>query len=140
MRRKENLHQHELIGLRLRVVRSVDPGVEGMEGTVVDETREMLTVERDGGRADAWVPKRGTQLELVLEDGSTAALEGDRIAFRPEDRTKRARGGSAHVDDGRQKGAQRRRRSSPSTRRNDRSNVTIVQDEGEERDGEGQEG
>ncbi len=118
MRDKENLHQHELIGLRLRVVRSDDTGVEGMEGTVVDETREMLAVERGGARGTAWVPKRGALLELELEDGSTATLEGDRIAYRPEDRTKRARGGNAHGKDGRREGAGRRRGHGPSAGRN----------------------
>lgn len=119
MRNKDNLHQHELIGLRLRVVRSDDPGVEGMEGTVVDETREMLAVERDGDRAAAWVPKRGTRLELELEDGSTATLDGDRIAFRPEDRTKRARGGTHRPKDGRRIRGHRHRRPGPSGDRSD---------------------
>ena len=92
MRTADNLAQHELVGLRLRVVRARDGGLVGMEGTVVDESREMLAVERDGGKGTARVPKRGTRFELRLEDGSTAVIDGDAIAFRPEDRTKRARG------------------------------------------------
>jgi ribonuclease P protein subunit POP4 len=92
MRKADNLARHELIGLRLRVVRARDEGMVGMQGTVVDESREMLAVERDGGKGTAHVPKRGARFELQLEDGTTAAIDGDAIAYRPEDRTKRARG------------------------------------------------
>ena len=85
MRTRENLLQHELIGLRLRVVRSTDKGRLNMEGTVVDETREMLVIE-DGRR----IPKRGSAFELTLEDETSVVIEGDELAYRPEDRVKRA--------------------------------------------------
>jgi ribonuclease P protein subunit POP4 len=87
MRDSENLLQHELIGLRLRVVRSRDEGRLNMEGTVVDETREMFVIEDGTLRR---IPKRGSSFELTLEDGSTVVLEGDDLAYRPEDRVKRA--------------------------------------------------
>ena len=87
MRNGSNLHMHELVGLRLRVVQASDGGMVGMEGIVVDETRETLVI---GGDARRVVPKRGNTFEFTLEDGSTAVLDGDAIAFRPEDRTKRA--------------------------------------------------
>ena len=87
MRDSKNLLQHELIGLRLRVVRSRDEGRLNMEGTVVDETREMFVIEDGTLRR---IPKRGSAFELILEDGSTVVLEGDDLAYRPEDRVKRA--------------------------------------------------
>ncbi len=86
MRNGSNLHMHELVGLRLRVVQASDGGMIGMEGIVVDETRETLVIEGERRRT---LPKRGTTFEFTLEDGSTAALIGDDIAYRPEDRTKR---------------------------------------------------
>jgi ribonuclease P protein subunit POP4 len=61
----------------------------GMEGTVVDETRETLVIERGARRT---LPKRGNVFEFTLEDGTTVVLEGDAIAYRPEDRIKRAAG------------------------------------------------
>ena len=60
-----------------------------MVGMVVDETRETLVIDADGRRT---VPKRGNAFEFTLEDGSTAVVEGDAIAYRPEDRVKRAAG------------------------------------------------
>lgn len=87
MRNKENLHMHELTGLRVRVVLATDGGMVGMEGTVMNETRETLVIEEGHERI---VPKRGTTFEFTLDDGSTSVLEGDTIAYRPEDRIKRA--------------------------------------------------
>jgi len=89
MRNENNLHMHELVGLRLRVVQASDGGMVGMEGIVVDETRETLVIEDTRRRT---LPKRGNAFELTLEDGSTVVLEGDTIAYRPEDRVKRAGG------------------------------------------------
>lgn len=89
MRNESNLHMHELIGLRLRVVQASDGGMVGMEGIVVDETRETLVIDGDRRRTLA---KRGNAFEFTLEDGSTAVVQGDAIAFRPEDRVKRASG------------------------------------------------
>jgi ribonuclease P protein subunit POP4 len=78
---------HELVGLRLRVVQASDGGMVGMEGIVIDETRETLVIDGDRRRI---IPKRGNAFEFTLEDGSTAVIDGDAIAFRPEDRIKRA--------------------------------------------------
>ena len=89
MRNENNLHMHELVGLRLRVVRASDGGMVGMEGIVVDETRETLVIEDTRRRT---LPKRGNAFELTLEDGSTVVLDGDAIAYRPEDRVMRAGG------------------------------------------------
>ena len=54
---------------------------------MMNETRETLVIEEGHERT---VPKRGTTFEFTLDDGSTSVLEGDAIAYRPEDRIKRA--------------------------------------------------
>jgi ribonuclease P protein subunit POP4 len=89
MRNESNLHMHELVGLRLRVVQASDGGMVGMEGIVVDETRETLVI---GGDRRRTIPKRGNAFEFTLDDGKTAVIEGDSIAYRPEDRVKKASG------------------------------------------------
>ena len=55
MRTEDNLRLHDLIGLRVRVVQARDGGMIGMEGTVVDETRETLVVE-EGRRRTPLAP------------------------------------------------------------------------------------
>jgi ribonuclease P protein subunit POP4 len=82
-----NLRKRELIGLRVRVVRSTDPGVVGLEGRVVDETKNMFVLEVHG--TETRVPKGGNRFRFEAGDG--AELEGDEIRFRPEDRIKKAR-------------------------------------------------
>lgn len=91
--------QQELVGLRVRVVGSGDPGLRGREGLVVDETQGTLTIEVDpppGAPAPARgrevvVPKAGQAFAFTLPDGSTQRVEGRDLAFRPEDRIRRAR-------------------------------------------------
>jgi ribonuclease P protein subunit POP4 len=85
MRNRTNLHKHELVGLPCRVVHASDGGMVGMEGKVIDETRETLIFE-----GERTVPKRGTSFEFTLPDGEAVVLDGSGLAFRPEDRVKRA--------------------------------------------------
>lgn len=88
--RRENadVARHELIGL-LVTVRSAHAEWNGLEGTVVDETKHTILVERSNGR-EAVVPKPGNR--FVFHVGNERfALDGDSITFRPEDRTKKVR-------------------------------------------------
>jgi ribonuclease P protein subunit POP4 len=82
-----NLRKHELIGLQVAVVRATDPSLLGLGGRVVDETRNTLLVETV--RGEKTVPKRGTRFRFDVQGGTE--VEGDDIAFRPEDRIKKAR-------------------------------------------------
>jgi len=96
--------RHELIGL-LVTVESRHAGWNGLEGTVVDETKHTLIVERALG-SEAVVPKSGQRFvfrvgaeRFAISPGAerralstTAVVEGDEILFKPEDRTKKVRG------------------------------------------------
>ncbi len=81
-RTPENLVRHELIGLRVEVVDSTDPGKEGIQGEVVDETRKTLEIR--GGKT--WdVPKEGSVFRFRLEDAETS-VQGGLLVGRPEER------------------------------------------------------
>ncbi len=82
-----NLRKHELIGLPLEVVRATHPGIVGLKGRVVDETRNMLVV--DVGGREKMIPKQGSRFRFDVQGGTE--VEGDEIRFRPEDRIKKAR-------------------------------------------------
>ena len=82
-----NLRKHELIGLEVAVLRAADPSLVGVQGHVVDETRNTLVVEA-GGREKS-VPKEGTLFRFQLQGG--VEVDGDEILYRPEDRVKKAR-------------------------------------------------
>jgi RNase P/RNase MRP subunit p29 len=85
MRDARNLGKHELIGLNVRVLKA---GAVELEGRVTDET--MNTFEITDRSKSRTVPKTGRNFVFDL-DGKDVTLEGDRIRYRPEDRTKKVR-------------------------------------------------
>jgi len=91
------LPRHELIGLPVRVERAANPDRRGIEGTVVMETTNTLSIER--GRRTWQVPKAGATFAFDLpgEAGGspdvgepcTVIVEGERLVARPARRTER---------------------------------------------------
>ncbi|MDD4307222.1 MAG: ribonuclease P protein subunit [Thermoplasmata archaeon] len=86
MRTAENLGNHELIGLKVTVLR--DERAE-YEGVVIDET--MNTFRLFNGTKRIMVPKEGRDFLFNLGNGESVLLKGTGIMFRPEDRTKKVR-------------------------------------------------
>jgi len=70
------------------VVSSTHPGYVGMKGRVVDETKRMLVIDKDGG--EKRLPKRACVFEFIVGD-KRERIEGTEIEFRPEDRIKRVK-------------------------------------------------
>ncbi len=88
MKSRGDLKRHELIGLEVEIVKSTHPGYVGMRGQVVDETRRMLVIEKDG--AEKKVPKGACVFEFT-DGGRRERIDGADIEFRPEDRVKRVK-------------------------------------------------
>jgi ribonuclease P protein subunit POP4 len=94
----ETLPRHELIGLRVRVVESSDPTLVGVEGEVVMETTNTLSVAREGetGSRLVQVPKPVATFEFELpggadpsatDDAQFVVVDGERLVARPARRT-----------------------------------------------------
>ncbi|MEM4245779.1 MAG: ribonuclease P protein component 1 [Candidatus Bathyarchaeia archaeon] len=81
--------KHELIGLQAKVDSSRDPTLLGLEGEIVDETRNTLTLETRGGRK--MIPKDVVSLKIALPSGQTVRVKGDLLVGRPEERIKQHR-------------------------------------------------
>ncbi len=79
-----SLERSELIGRRARVVSATSKTYEGLEGVIVDETREMLRLRT--GKGEKWLPKRCITLDIGGE-----RLDASEIRYRPEDRIKKVR-------------------------------------------------
>lgn len=87
MRTPENLVRHELIGLKAKVVDSSNPKNVGIKGRIVDETRNILVIEKTDGK----------EVKLVKEEnvfvfdlgGERISVEGKILVGRPEDRIKK---------------------------------------------------
>ncbi len=82
-----NLLKHELIGLRVHVVRSPCKSYESIEGEVVDETRNMIYVK--SRQCIKAIPKAVCIFVFTLKDGVEVELDGVKLVGRPEDRLKR---------------------------------------------------
>ena len=78
----------ELIGLRVKIVESTDPGREKIEGKVVDETRNTIIIETKSG--DKTVPKAECTFSFHYE-GKWTKVDGRLLVARPEDRIKKAK-------------------------------------------------
>ena len=83
----ENLPVHELIGLRVRVAKSLSLPFAGISGIVVDETKNTLVIGK--GVGEKTVPKKGCVFLFTLPGGAKALLDGEKIAYRPYDRPKK---------------------------------------------------
>lgn len=91
-RRKHWLHGNalpsfllgELIGERVKVVKSSCRDAQGIEGVIADETLNTLVLDTPKG--EKTVLKKGTEFLFVSRG---VAVKGEEIACRPEDRTKK---------------------------------------------------
>ncbi|HUR68075.1 MAG TPA: ribonuclease P protein subunit [Candidatus Thermoplasmatota archaeon] len=87
-RENADVARHELIGLFV-TVESPSGALDGLEGTVRDETKQTFLVERASG-SEAVVPKPGNRF-VFLVGNERFVVRGEDILFRPEDRTKKVR-------------------------------------------------
>jgi ribonuclease P protein subunit POP4 len=81
----QNVIRHELIGLQVRVANSSNPRQIGIEGTIVDETRNMLVImTREGEKR---IQKRYATFDLCLPDDTLVRVDGSILVMQPEKRT-----------------------------------------------------
>ena len=84
----ENIVRHELIGLKVKITSSTDQSNVGLEGKVVDESRNMLVIETKQG--DANLPKEQNVFSFYLpKSRKWVSVDGKIIVARPEDRIKK---------------------------------------------------
>ena len=83
----ENLVRHELIGLRVRIVANANKSLVGVSGRIVDETRNMLVIEKADGE-EVSVPKETGIFSLEV-GRAWVKVDGRVLVGRPEDRIKK---------------------------------------------------
>ena len=83
----ENLVRHEFIGLEVRVVKSTTPSQVGLSGRVVDESRNILSIETPKGVRN--LPKADCTFSFRIPSGEWVRVEGKLLLARPEDRPKK---------------------------------------------------
>ncbi len=77
------IYPHELIGQDVEVVMSLNKSQVGLQGKIVDETKETVVIQK--GNTRKRVSKRGTELMLV---SSKRKISGEEVLRRSEERLK----------------------------------------------------
>jgi ribonuclease P protein subunit POP4 len=84
---EKNLVRHELIGLEVEVKKSTNKTQIGIKGRVVDETYNMLVIDKGG--KEKKVEKKSCVFVFKLPNGKKVEVEGWVLVGRPEDRIKK---------------------------------------------------
>ena len=84
----QNIFRHEFVGLPVEVADSSHDGYKGIKGRVVDETKNTIKIEDEGGD-EKIIPKKVAIFHFTLPNGSKVEIDGKIIAIRPENRIKK---------------------------------------------------
>jgi ribonuclease P protein subunit POP4 len=79
--------QQCFIGLDAEVIKSSNPEYMGIEGKVVDETRNTLVISH--GQKEKTIIKNIVVFHFTLPDGTVVEIDGKAIVGRPENRVKK---------------------------------------------------
>lgn len=82
-----NIVLAELIGLKAKIIGSLDKKQKGIVGLVVDETKNTVVMETTEGKRS--FIKRISRFRFYTPDG-TFDVEGREIDFRPDERIEKA--------------------------------------------------
>ncbi|HJW96885.1 MAG TPA: ribonuclease P protein component 1 [archaeon] len=83
----KDLVMHELIGLEVKLVVCSNKQLEGLSGTVTDESRNMLTIETPKGEKS--LAKEDCTFSFHIPSGEWVKVDGSLLVARPEDRIKK---------------------------------------------------
>ena len=79
--------QQCFIGLDTEVIKSSNPEYMGIEGKVIDETRNTLVISY--GQKEKTIIKDVAVFHFTLPDGTVVEIDGKSIVGRPENRVKK---------------------------------------------------
>ena len=78
---------HCLIGLKVKIVNSSNLQYLNMVGTIIDETKNTLTIEVSG--KEKQIPKKDCVFQFYLSENHAVEVNGSLIRGRPEERVKK---------------------------------------------------
>jgi len=82
----KNFIRHEIIGLQVEIIDSENKQHIGTNGTVVNETKKMLTIRTNKG--DKRYQKSKTKFMFNVPGKFNIIVDGKRLAGNPEERIK----------------------------------------------------
>jgi len=84
----KRLVKDELVGLPVTILECTDPSWVGRNGVIVDETKNTLLIDINQTKKRI---AKSTATFAITYHGTKTIVAGTRLAYRPEDRTKKAR-------------------------------------------------
>ena len=79
----DTISRHEFIGLQTQIVNSNNQEVIGLNGTVINETKSMFTINTEKGVKN--IPKSTSDWKFLIQ-GRETTVKGSRITKRPFER------------------------------------------------------
>ena len=80
----QNVLRHELIGMDILVSGASNPEHRGLNGQVIDETRNLLMIETTRGVKR--IPKMHSTFQVYLPGGFHVEIDGSVMVLAPEKR------------------------------------------------------
>jgi RNase P/RNase MRP subunit p29 len=84
----ESITSDELIGRTVRIIECTDPSWVNQSGLIIDETQHTFLIETD--KKQKRIAKQTATFAFEYH-GKKTIVKGSRLAYRPEDRIKKAR-------------------------------------------------
>jgi ribonuclease P protein subunit POP4 len=85
---RQNLLFSTFIGLPVEITNSSQRNLVGLKGTIVDETKNLIVIEKADGK-EARIPKVSSVFRFTVDNGEKIDIAGKSIAFRPYERPKK---------------------------------------------------
>ncbi len=84
----KNVLKGEFIGMSMKITSSPNPILIGLEGEIIDETKNTFVIETNNGRKTILK----NQITFTIKKGDDLIqIQGEKLCFRPEDRVKKIR-------------------------------------------------
>ena len=79
----DTISRHEFIGLKTQIINSSNQQVIGLNGTIINETKSMFTINTQKGIKN--IPKSTNEWKFSIQ-GKESIVDGSKIAKRPFER------------------------------------------------------
>ena len=79
----ETISRHEFIGLKTQIVKSSNSEVVGLNGTIINETKSMFTINTQKGIKK--IPKSTSEWKFAIQN-KESIVNGSKITKRPFER------------------------------------------------------
>lgn len=89
MKNLSHILQDELIGLKVKVVKSSNPSCIGLSGKIIEETKNTFKILHNDDDDEKILIKRDCIFHFILPDKTVIEADGKVLIGRPEDRVKK---------------------------------------------------